>query len=312
MTSALLKVNELSIWYPVRGGVFGRIKKWVKAVRKASFEIAPGEIVALVGESGCGKSTLAQALVGLREIQSGSAEWMGSDPVRSRMQLVFQDPFSSLNPRQTLEEIVVAPQRANGVSQVEARKRAVQALEQVGLSEADLGKYPHAFSGGQRQRIGIARALALQTKLLICDEPTSALDVSVQAQILQLLQSLRESLGLSILIISHDLSVVSALADRVLVMYLGSIVEEIPAKKLFQDATHPYTRALLAAVPTLDSHKKPQILTGEIPSLTELPPGCVFAGRCPIVRKSCSIEEPELLAVFPHHHVRCPFSEKVA
>lgn len=312
MSQLQLQVQDLSVWYPVRGGVFGRIRKWVKAVRHANLSISKGEIVAIVGESGCGKSTLAQALVGLRELQSGTIQWMGNEPERSRMQLVFQDPFSSLNPRQTLEEMIVGPQRANGISQAEAKKRAIDSLVQVGLAEADLPKYPHAFSGGQRQRIGIARALALQTKLLICDEPTSALDVSVQAQILQLLQSLREKLGLSILIISHDLSVVSALADRVLVMYLGSVVEEISAKTLFQEARHPYSQALLAAVPTLNPDRIPQILSGEIPSLTELPPGCVFAGRCPIAQESCRVLEPEFQVVAEGHRVRCPFSGKMA
>lgn len=312
MISPLLQIRDLSVWYPIHGGLFGRVRSWVKAVRHADLEVYPGEIVALVGESGCGKSTLAQALVGLRKWHSGTMDWQGTEPVRSRMQLVFQDPFSSLNPRQTLEELMLGPQRANGISPREAMQRAVQALEQVGLAAGDLGKYPHAFSGGQRQRIGIARALALQARLLICDEPTSALDVSVQAQILQLLEQLRQTLGISVLIISHDLAVVSALADRVIVMYLGSLVEELPAQDLFARARHPYTKALLAAVPTLDLQHPPQILQGEIPSLTNLPSGCVFASRCPIVRESCQLTEPVLESCGIGHTVRCPFSENMA
>lgn len=311
MSDLLMSVENVSVWYPVHGGILGRVQNWVKAVRNISFGVNRGEIVAIVGESGCGKSTLAHSLVGLRDLREGNIHWNGNEPPRSRMQLVFQDPFSSLNPRQTLEEIVCGPLIANGIRATEAKERGVRALEQVGLSGADLHKYPHAFSGGQRQRIGIARALALEAKLLICDEPTSALDVSVQAQILQLLQQLRDTLGLSILIISHDLSVISALADRVLVMYLGSIVEEISAKRLVVDAGHPYTRALLEAVPTLDVNRKPVVLEGEIPSLTNLPSGCVFAGRCPIAREICLMQEPGFMDLGRGHIVRCPFSQKM-
>jgi oligopeptide/dipeptide ABC transporter ATP-binding protein len=318
----LLRVQNLSVWYPVRSGTFSRVKNWVKAVRGVDLEIGTGEIVAVVGESGCGKSTLASAMVGLRDWQSGTLALSGVElnpvhrktwrEVRKQVQMVFQDPNSSLNPRQTLSEILIGPQRAGGISAKDSRFRAIASLEQVGLRESDLDRFPHAFSGGQRQRIGIARALALQSKILLCDEPTSALDVSVQAQILQLLQELRERLGLSILIISHDLSVVRALADRVMVMYLGSVVEEISARDLLHLPKHPYTQALLGSVPSLDPDLPPKILSGEIPSLLSLPVGCAFQDRCPYARPACSVQEPFLLPVSGESaKVRCPFHEEI-
>ncbi|HSQ43161.1 MAG TPA: ABC transporter ATP-binding protein [Fibrobacteraceae bacterium] len=320
--SPLLQVRNLSVRYPVRGGVFSKVRHWVQAVHQVDLEVGTGEIVAVVGESGCGKSTLASALVGLCNWQQGSLvlQDRNLDPhrvstwkaVRNQVQLVFQDPHGALNPRQTLGEILMGPQRAQGVSFEESRRRAEDALEQVGLGAAAWDKFPHAFSGGQRQRIGIARALALQCRLLICDEPTSALDVSVQAQILQLLQNLRANTGLSILLISHDLAVVRSLVDRVLVMYLGEVVEELSAADLFQNPRHPYTRALLESVPSLDPSKPPHILQGEPPSPTQFPSGCPFATRCPRVRPACQEEKPELLTVpGTLMRVRCPwFADK--
>lgn len=319
----LLEAKGLSVWYPLRGGVFATVDTWLKAVRNVDVSVNPGEIVAIVGESGCGKSTLAQALVGLRDWKSGSLMLQGKalDPrqgkawkeVRSQVQMVFQDPNSSLNPRQTVQEILTAPQAAKGISRQEALDRALDALQQVGLGSTDLDRYPFAFSGGQRQRIGIARALALQSKVLICDEPTSALDVSVQAQILQLLQDLRERLGLGIVLISHDLSVVRALADRVLVMYLGSVVEEILASELHRKPRHPYTKALLSSVPSLDPEKKSVILKGEIPSLRQLPRGCVFQDRCSKVREACRQGDiPLEILVGISAKVRCPFHSDMA
>jgi len=318
----VLEVRDLSVWYPVRSGIWGRVKNHVQAVRHLDLQIAAGEIVAVVGESGCGKTTLAQALLGLRPWQTGTLTLQGQElsttasstwrQIRKQVQMVFQDPFSSLNPRQTVSEILIGPQRVQGVSASKALQNAEQALTEVGLSPADLDKYPHAFSGGQRQRIGIARVLALQSRVIVCDEPTSALDVSVQAQILQLLQDLRARLGISILLISHDLSVVRALADRVLVMYLGSVVESLPASELLQRSRHPYTRALLASVPSLELGKPPQILRGEIPSLVNLPHGCVFAGRCPKSRPECSLSEIPLREIATKQFVRCPWSEEIA
>ena len=313
----LLRIQDLSVWYEVRGGTLARVQSHVKAVRHVDFTLQPGEIVAVVGESGCGKTTFASALLGLRPWQSGKL-WLDGkelDPTKSetwkamrlQVQMVFQDPNGSLNPRQTLRELVSAPLRASGVPAAEIAPRVAEALEQVGLSTADLDKFPHAFSGGQRQRIGIARALALRSRVLVCDEPTSALDVSVQAQILQLLQDLRNRLGLAIVLITHDLSVVRALTDRVLVMYLGSLVESAPTTDLFRAPLHPYTKALLASVPTLDPGNPPQVLEGDIPSLTDLPTGCVFAGRCPIARDECRQTEPALTGV-GSRLVRCPWT----
>lgn len=294
----MLKVLNLSVSYPVRGGFWGGIVGELPVLRNIDLELSVGEVLAVVGESGCGKSTLAQALVGIRPIKSGSIEGLG------KAQMVFQDPNGSLNPRQTIREILTFPQWIRGTSRKDAEQKAIDSLELVGLAKSDMDSYPHAFSGGQRQRIAIARALALQSEILICDEPTSALDVSVQAQILQLLGNLRDRLGISILLITHDIGVVQALADRVVVMYMGQIVESLPIQKL-ECAKHPYTQALLASVPKFSKTELPILLEGEIPSLLKLPKGCVFASRCPQLQASCELEPIAGKFLQKDHFCRC-------
>lgn len=295
----VLRVDNLSVWFPLRSGVLSRVTDHVRAVRNVSFSLAEGEILAVVGESGCGKSTLASALVGLVPWQPQGSLWLREqavDPtsdtafhaVRDQVQMVFQDPFSSLNPRQTVQEILTYPVLARGVSRAVALERMRRILTQVGLAAMDAERFPHAFSGGQRQRIGIARALMLEPKVLLCDEITSALDVSVQAQILVLIEELRRELGLSVMFISHDLSVVRALADRVIVMYRGEIVEESAADALFAYPWHPYTRALLDSVPTLDRAHPPRILALEPGSSACLDSGCSFRNRCARAQPDCA------------------------
>jgi len=292
------KAQNLSVSYPVRGGFWGGIVGELPVLRNIDMELSTGEVLAVVGESGCGKSTLAQALVGIRPIKSGEIEGLG------KAQMVFQDPNGSLNPRQTIREILTGPQLIRGISRKDAEQKALESLELVGLAKSDMDSYPHAFSGGQRQRIAIARALALQSEILICDEPTSALDVSVQAQILQLLGDLRSRLGISILLITHDIGVVQALADRVVVMYLGQIVESLPIQDLV-NAQHPYTQALLASVPKFSKTEIPILIEGEIPSLQNLPKGCVFASRCPKFQEACAMKPVEGKFIKNNHFCRC-------
>jgi len=295
----ILRVDNLSVWFPLRSGVLSRVTDHVRAVRNVNFSLAEGEILAVVGESGCGKSTLASALVGLVPWQPKGSLWLRDqaiDPtsdsafhaVRDQVQMVFQDPFSSLNPRQTVQEILTYPVLARGVSRTVALERMRRILAQVGLAAVDAERFPHAFSGGQRQRIGIARALMLEPRVLLCDEITSALDVSVQAQILVLIEELRRELGLSVVFISHDLSVVRALADRVIVMYRGEIVEESAAGALFAKPWHPYTRALLDSVPTLDRTHPPRILALEPGSSVLMDSGCSFRNRCAKAQADCA------------------------
>lgn len=266
----------------------------MRAVHEVSLEILPGEVVALVGESGCGKSTLGFSLLGLTPPTSGQIELLGNSidiskpkswkPYRKDFQIVFQDPYTSLNPRLSIFELLSEPLTAHGmIPRAKLRDAAADLLRQVGLSPDMLDRFPHAFSGGQRQRLCIARALGLKPKLIICDEVVSALDVSVQAQIVNLLLDLKKTHNLSLLFITHDLSLVRSICDRVLVMYLGSVVETAPTAELFRAPRHPYTRALLDAIPTLDKRRKPKPLEGEIPSSSRPPPGCAFASRCPRV-----------------------------
>ena len=268
-----LRVKNISVYYPMRSGVFSRVSHYLKAVQNVSFSLAEGEILAVIGESGCGKSTLAQALVGLLPWHSGTYSVFGKEvdvnsakafaQVRKSVQMVFQDPYSSLNPRQTIAQILTYPLIARGTSKNEALEKAKMELDLVGLPADSLSRYPHEFSGGQRQRIGIARALMVDPKVIIADEVTSALDVSVQAQVLQLLEKLRKDLGISIVFISHDLLTVRSFADNVIVMYKGREVEKGVAAEVLKNPQRAYTKALIASVPTLDFDRPPQVFTGD-------------------------------------------------
>lgn len=304
----ILAVKGLKTFFPVTGGVFRSTIGHVKALNGVSFSMAPGEVVSVVGESGCGKSTLGYSILGLTLPTEGSLSLQGKsidigrpsawNAFRKDFQIVFQDPYTSLNPRHTVFEILSESMRVHKICPSKDLPDAVAALlEKVGLSADYMLRFPHAFSGGQRQRIGIARAIALKPKLLICDEVVAALDVSVQAQIIQLLMDLKTELGLSLLFISHDLSLVKSISDRVLVMYLGKIVEAAPAEALFRNPRHPYTAALLESIPTLDRRKRPKLLGGEIPSPVNLPPGCAFASRCVKVQDRCRLQSPSLVQV---------------
>lgn len=317
----LLEVRGLSKHFPVRRGVFKRIVGWVRAVTDVSFSVRPGETFALVGESGCGKTTTGRTLLQLLEPTAGQVFFKGVEltalsaaellPYRRRMQIVFQDPVSSLNPRMTVEQIVMEGPTIHGlVTGARARKeRAAELLRRVGLPPEALDRYPHEFSGGQRQRVGIARALAVEPAFIVCDEPVSALDVSVQAQVINLLNDLQAETGISYLFVAHDLSVVEHIAHRVGVMYLGRMMETAPAKELFGDPRHPYTRALLAAAPqpVVGVPKDRPVLGGEPPSPVNPPPGCPFAPRCPLAQPECSRGTPPLEQLGgPEHFVRCP------
>lgn len=319
----LLEVKNLKVHFPVQHGLFSRLKAAVKAVDDVSFSIEPGETVGLVGESGCGKTTLGRAIVKLVEPTSGSVLFAGRDiakltgpelrAVRRGLQMIFQDPVGSLNPRMTVEEIVgealdIHKLAADPTSR---RNRIRELLKSVGLNETHSERYPHEFSGGQRQRIGIARALAVEPKLIICDEPVSALDVSVQAQIINLLQDLQQERGLAYLFIAHDLAVVKHISRRVMVMYLGKVVELGPAKAVVEEPKHPYTQALISAVPVVDPDSKRQriILPGDVPSPINPPSGCPFHPRCPIAQDICKGDIPPLREIVPGHFAACHFAK---
>ncbi len=314
----LLEVKNLVKHFPVRKGVFGRVTGQVHAVDDVSFSIASGETLGLVGESGCGKSTTGKAVLKLVEPTSGSIDWRGQRidelsagkmrPFRRELQAVFQDPYSSLNPRMRAEDIVGEPIRNfEAAGRAEIRARVQSLFDKVGLRQDQLVKYPYEFSGGQRQRLGIARALALRPKLIVCDEPVSALDVSVQAQVINLLMDLQSEMQLSYLFVAHDLAVVEHISHRVAVMYLGKIVELTDKRSLFAHPQHPYTEALLSAVPTPDprAQKKRIILGGDVPSPIDPPPGCRFHTRCPYAFERCRVEEPLMQEVRPKHFVAC-------
>jgi oligopeptide/dipeptide ABC transporter ATP-binding protein len=303
----LLRVRGLRKWYPLRAGLFGRARAFVRAVDGVSFDVAAGETFALVGESGCGKTTVGRSILRLVPPTSGEVHFDGRDVLALRgaelrrlrrdMQIVFQDPYASLNPRMTVGAIVGEAVEVHGLARgSELDDRVAAVLERVGLSPDHRARYPHQFSGGQRQRIGIARALALEPRFIVCDEAVSALDVSIQAQILNLLAELQQALSLTYLFISHDLAVVEHLADRVAVMYLGQIVESAPAAELFAEPRHPYTRALLAAnpMPDPDAPAGPAPLEGEVPSAIAPPAGCRFHPRCPQAFEPCPVREPVL------------------
>ena len=310
----LLEVHDLKTYFPIRAGFFGRIAGYVKAVDGVSFRIHPGKTLGLVGESGCGKTTVGRTILRLVPAVSGRILFDGFDvlqipparlkPLRRQMQIMFQDPYGSLNPRMNVETIVGEPLKVHGIASGSSRRqRVVELLEQVGLSPRYLDRYPHEFSGGQRQRIGIARALALGPKFLVCDEPVSALDVSIQSQIINLLMDLQARLGLTYLFIAHDLAVVRHISDEVAVMYLGRIVEHAPRDILFEHPLHPYTQALLSAIPVPQPglRQKRIVLTGEIPSPANPPSGCPFHPRCPLAEDRCR-QEQQVLAEYEKGH----------
>jgi oligopeptide transport system ATP-binding protein len=317
---ALLQVRELKMHFPIYRGVFQRQVGAVRAVDGISFDVFRGETLGLVGESGCGKSTTGRTILQLYKPTAGEVTFDGSDLIklhgedlrkmRRKMQMIFQDPYASLNPRMTVEQIVGEPLIAHNVATgKEIAERVKHLLELVGLNPAFLTRYPHEFSGGQRQRIGVARALALQPSFIICDEPISALDVSIQAQVVNLLEELQEQFNLTYLFIAHDLSMVRHISKRVAVMYLGVIVELTDRDELYQSPLHPYTQALLSAVPVpdpiLDAQRKRIILEGDVPSPANPPSGCRFRTRCPIAESICAESRPDFREVKPGHFVAC-------
>ena len=319
---SLLSVKDLEVEFKIRDAQswFWQAPASLKAVNRISFELQTGETLGVVGESGCGKSTLARAIIGLAQPNSGSILWNGEELIglsekamrlkRKDIQMIFQDPLASLNPRMTLGEIIAEPLRTfyPGLSKAESESRVKAMMQKVGLLPNQINRYPHEFSGGQCQRIGIARALIVEPKLIICDEPVSALDVSIQAQVINLLKQVQTEMGLALIFIAHDLSVVKHISDRVLVMYLGHAVELGGYGEIYGAPTHPYTQALMSAVPLPDPDaersKTIQLLPGDLPSPINPPSGCVFRTRCPIADAACADTKP-LLAGTAHHQTAC-------
>ena len=322
-TETLLEVTNLKKYFPIKGGVFSKTIGYVYAVDDVSFTVGKGETLGLVGESGCGKSTTGRSILRLIEPTDGKIHFEGQDVtaldknamrrLRREMQIIFQDPYASLNPRMTVGSIIGEPLEIHKIARgSEKTERVASLLQKVGLRAEDMRKYPHEFSGGQRQRIGIARAIALNPKLIVCDEPVSALDVSIQAQVINLLEDLQEEFGLSYLFIAHNLNVVEHISDRVAVMYLGQIVELASDVDLYNDPQHPYTEALLSAVPIPDPtvKKKRIILEGDVPSPIDPPSGCHFHTRCMYKEKVCEEEAPEFKHIGGGHWVACHFRPK--
>jgi peptide/nickel transport system ATP-binding protein len=328
-TPILLEVKNLKKYFPIKRGFFKRVVGNVRAVDGISFFIREGETLGLVGESGCGKTTTGRLI--LRAIDPTEGQVFvrhdgkmvdltkvprkAMKPYRREMQIIFQDPFSSLNPRMTVMEIIGEPLIIHGVAKGDELKGQVrELLEKVGLRAQHMNRYPYAFSGGQRQRIGIARALALRPKLIVCDEPVSALDVSIQAQVLNLLKDLQRDFGLTYLFIAHDLSVVEHISDRVAVMYVGSMVELAPSELLYRDPRHPYTEALLSAVPKPDPDLRMQriVLPGDVPNPASPPPGCKFHPRCRYAQDVCRHEVPAFREISPEHFVACHLTDKLS
>jgi len=324
MSEALLEVQNLVKHFPVGAGMFSGPSAVVRAVDDVSFTIRRGETLGLVGESGCGKTTTGRCILQLERPTSGRVLFEGVDlatlgdaalrAMRRKVQVIFQDPYSSLNPRMTIGQILAEPLKVHGIVRDKAKRaaRVRELLEQVGLLPQHARRYPHQLSGGQRQRVGIARALAMEPALIVCDEPVSALDVSIQAQIINLLEDLQQRLGLTYLFIAHDLSVVRHISDRVVVMYLGKVVEVADRQALYEDPLHPYTRALLSAVPipdpALEARREHTVLRGEVPSPLNPPSGCVFHPRCPRAQGRCSAEVPPLREIKPGHRGACHFA----
>jgi oligopeptide transport system ATP-binding protein len=321
MSQPLLEVHDLVMHFPVGGGMFSKPAGVVRAIDGVSFNVFKGETLGLVGESGCGKTTTGRCILQLERPTGGRIVFEGIDmvtldaaelrAVRRRVQVIFQDPYSSLNPRMTVGQILAEPLKVHGIvpDKGERELRVRELLVQVGLLPQHAGRYPHQLSGGQRQRVGIARALATEPALIVCDEPVSALDVSIQAQIINLLEELQSRLGLTFLFIAHDLSVVRHISDRVAVMYLGKIVELADRNALYEEPLHPYTQALLSAVPIpdpkIEAKRKRMVVRGEVPSPLNPPSGCVFHPRCPIAVARCSAEIPPLREIRPGHWAAC-------
>ncbi len=318
MTAPLAAVKDLKVHFPIKKGILGRTVGHVYAVDGISFDIMPGETLGIVGESGCGKTTAGMAMVGLTPVTAGTVQWKGTDMVSMNrsalralcreMQLIFQDPYSSLNPRMTVRQILSDPMDVHGLFTGKQRRERIDfLLDTVGLSPGQADRYPHEFSGGQRQRIGIARALALDPALIIGDEPVSALDVSIQAQIINLLKRLKREFNLSLIIISHDLAVVEYICDRIIVMYLGKIVEAADYESLYKDPKHPYTRTLLSAIPVPDPARTSRriILKGDVPSPIDPPGGCRFHTRCPDRMEICDKQEPVMQRFNNRHTAAC-------
>lgn len=322
MTKPILEVKQLKKYFPIRKGVFSRIQGHVKAVDDVSFSIMPGETLGIVGESGCGKSTTGRSLLRLLEPTAGEVLFEGKNiidlgteglrEIRRDMQIVFQDPYASLNPRMTVGGILEEPLKIHGLGDAtERREKVRELLSIVGLSDYHYNRYPHEFSGGQRQRVGIARALITRPKLIVADEPVSALDVSIQSQILNLMKDLQEQFSLTYMFISHDLSVVRHISDRVGVMYLGRMVELADKKDLYANPLHPYTQALLSAIPSDHPRVKKEriILTGDVPSPANPPSGCTFHPRCPVAKDICKSIRPEWKQIEQGHMIACHLYE---
>jgi len=322
VSDPILKISNLQKYFPITAGLLRRHVGDVKAVDGVSLEVGERETLGLVGESGCGKSTAGRAMLKLIEPTGGSIEFEGRDisglsrrqmvPLRREMQMIFQDPYNSLNPRHTVGTIIGAPYQVQGVTPPGGVKAAVQdIMERVGLNPEHYNRYPNEFSGGQRQRIGIARAVTLRPKVIVADEPVSALDVSIQAQVVNLLEDIQEEFGLSYIVIAHDLSVVRHISDKVAVMYLGHLVEMAPADDLYSKPLHPYTAALLSAVPTpdpdIEKRRERILLHGDLPSPSDPPSGCVFRTRCFRAQDRCATEVPLLRELRPGHTVACHF-----
>ncbi len=323
MSDTLLRVEDLKIYYPVAGSGFGK-KEFVKAVDGVTFEVKKGEVFGIVGESGCGKSTLGRGVCKLENLTSGHVHLDGEDiteyndrrmrSILKKVQMVFQDPYASLNPRMSVFDIIAEPLLVHHLYQDKAdlEKKVLDLLHRVGLDDYHANRYPHEFSGGQRQRIGIARALAVEPSLIIADEPVSALDVSIQAQVLNLLNELKHDLDLTYIFVAHDLSVVEYISDRVGVMYLGNFVEVGEKEKIYSNPMHPYTQALLSAVPVPDPTAKREriLLEGSIPSAHKPPTGCKFHTRCPKCMECCKTQAPERYEVDDGHYVYCHLYDK--
>ncbi|MGG6292886.1 ABC transporter ATP-binding protein [Leptolyngbya sp. AN02str] len=321
LTETLLRIRDLKVHFPIfQGIVFQRRTGWIKAVDGLNFDIYKGETLGLVGESGCGKSTTGRAILQLQRPTAGEVWFNDTNLVelegerlrqtRQRMQMIFQDPYASLNPRIPVGDTIAEPLEIFGLAAGQTKRdRVLELLDVVGLNADVMGRYPHEFSGGQRQRIVIARALAVNPDFIVCDEPIAALDVSIQAQVVNLMQSLQESLGLTYLFIAHDLSVVRHISDRIAVMYLGKLMELADRISLYENPQHPYTQALLSAVPipdpALEATRQRIVLEGDVPSPSNPPGGCPFHTRCPYVEPRCRIEEPAFRQIAPEHFVAC-------